>query len=202
MYNKTQQKIVVHTRKLVYRLFSGRSVPAHNLDHIVRVRNLAIKIAKKEKADVFLSELSAWLHDVGRIVEKKTGHCHHFLSYKMCRGWFRSDPGFKDLSRRDKLVVLYAVRNHWNDMANKYPAAWILRDADKIDGYGRAGVKRMLEGCHHLGIKYPDFRLCIYTMVNLKTATAKKIVRDKKLFDPIKKVHNLMLKKQVVIPSL
>ena len=44
------------------------------------------------------------------------------------------------LKKAEKLVVLYAVRYHWNDAADKYKEAIILRDADKLDIYG---VKRI-----------------------------------------------------------
>ena len=197
MYNKIQQKIAAHARERVKNLFRNHPVPAHNFDHIFRVRNWSVKLAAAEGADVFLCELAAWLHDIGRTEERSGGPCHHELSYKMCRWWFRQDMVFKYLSNIEKLIILYAVRNHWNDMANKYDVAWILRDADKLDGYGRAGVKRALEGSHDNSIVHFDLRLCIYTLSYLKSKTARKILRDKKMDEPIKRLNERLLKKQI-----
>jgi len=197
MYSKIQKEICGYAREKVQKLFIAHPVPAHNFDHISRVRNWAVKIATSEGANIFLCELAAWLHDIGRVEEKNGGPCHHKLSYEMCRRWFRQDAVFKSLSDKEKLIILYSIRNHWNDMANDYDVAWILRDADKIDGYGRAGVRRALEGCRGGDIIHLDLRLCIYTMGYLKTAVAKKIVRDRKLAEPIKKLNVRVLKKQV-----
>lgn len=145
-YTKAQLRLLRHVKAKVKRLFVETPVRAHGYDHTSRVVAWAKQIARGEKArNPFLCELAAWLHDIGRVKEEKlsgSNHEHHELSYQLLRQWFKDDREFDLLTRAEKIELLYAVRYHWNHAARKYDTAWILRDADKLDGFGNAGVKR------------------------------------------------------------
>lgn len=201
MYTKKQQKVIDFTENKVRKLFKDYRVAAHGFGHTSRVRNWAVKIAQAEKADVFICELAAWLHDIGRTKEKKRvplSAAHHELSYQMCQGWFRREPLFKLLTKQQKLAILYAVRYHWNDAADKYKVALILRDADKFDALGQIGVKRAIQFYQKHGVRLEtDLRLKYYCYHWLRTKTAQKIAMKNKMTRPAEKFLISILKKQI-----
>lgn len=152
MYTKEQQVILKYTHQRVKAFFKAVDAPGHGYDHAERVAKWAVIIAKSEKADIFLSEICAVLHDIGRGLEKDNpDKTHHELSYELCREWFRQDATFDFFTKAQKLLILYSLRYHWNDAADKYKEAIVLRDADKIDALGKIGLKRLLEYCKHTG---------------------------------------------------
>lgn len=200
MYTPEQKKLIKHARAKVKNLFAQNPVPAHNFDHAKRVSKWAVQIAKAEKANVFLSELTAVLHDIGRVPEHAPGNtkAHHELSYELCREWFREDKEFDVLSKKDKLQILYALRYHYNDAADKYPVAWILRDADKLDLFGNIGLKRTLIFYKDDQAKIElDLRLRYHALGNLRSKTAKRIIQQRKLFTPAQKYLAALLQKKI-----
>ena len=46
---------------------------SHNWQHSLRVVNLATHIADKEEANISVIKIAAYLHDIGRKYENKTG---------------------------------------------------------------------------------------------------------------------------------
>ncbi len=182
-----EQQIIKHTRAKVYELFKKHPSKGHDFAHTKRVRDWAVKIARGEKADMFLCEMSAWLHDVGRVKEKtvSTDRSHHERSYAMCQQWFRTDKVLSGLSETRKLAILYAVRYHWNNAADKYKIAGILRDADKLDLFGITGVRRLIktfgDNDDRLGMA---LRLSGDCLLWFKTKTAKRILKKNKMAEP------------------
>lgn len=202
MYSSVERQIILHTSFKVENLFKNYPVPAHGIEHIKNVVKHAKQIAVKEKADIFLAELSAWFHDIGRTLEigdSLHGNKHHELSYKLCQKWFEEDEIYGKLNYKQKEILLYSVRYHWNNAADKYETAWILRDADKLDSLGKNGIKRMLEfsGKNESKLEL-DLRLRYDIFYWLKTKTAKKIVKDKKMMEQIDKFYLNKLKKRLV----
>lgn len=202
MYTKEQQKLLNYTRKKVQDLFRKYPTPAHGFDHAERVAKNARKIAAAEKArGVFLCELSAWLHDIGRVTEhyaKGNKKSHHELSYEMLRGWFKKDRMFDMLTKPQKLELLYAVRYHWNNVADKYDTAWILRDADKLDILGKVGLERSKvfyagdDQKLNMGLRY-----AVETLYWFHTRTAQKWVQEKQLIKPILVFYKKYLKSKI-----
>ncbi len=200
-YTIEQVELLGHVEQKIRKLFLENPVPAHGIEHISRVVEWARKIAPKEKAkSIFLCELAAWLHDIGRLREDNPGEDsrkHHELSYIMLQEWFREDKAFDILSKKEKLELLYAVRYHWNNMADKYDTAWILRDADKLDAFGKVGIERVKE----LFPKDEEWNLYlrhIYEIfIHVRTKTAKKIIKDKKLMDAVEKEYKSYLKSKI-----
>lgn len=208
--NKIQ--IIKYTAKKVQDLLKNHPALGHDVVHVARVATWARLIASREKArldssstarqaNVFLSEMSGWLHDIGRTKEIEKGvfsSLHHEISYEMCREWFRSDSVLNTLSKKDKEIILYAVRYHWNNAANKYPEAIILRDADKLDILGSRGVKRAVEYWHGDEINLEKaFRMVFSEIHFIMTKTAQKIVKDQKMIEPMEKFYFKLLKKRI-----
>lgn len=203
MYYSTQQQTLLHyTRKKVHDLFKKHPVPGHDFEHSQRVAEHARIIAKAEHArSVFLCELAGWLHDIGRVTEQYTKgnkKTHHELSYEMLRKWLKKDHRFDVLTKQEKLELLYAVRYHYNNMADKYDTAWILRDADKLDVFGKIGLKRTLEfyaGSDeklNMGLRYA-FEILYF----FRTKTARKIMEKKQLLKPMLNFYKKYLKNKI-----
>ena len=198
IYTEAQQKLLKRVKTKVKQLFAKTPVPAHGFDHISRVAAWTRQIAQIEKAkQPFLCELAGWLHDIGRVKEKKlsgSDHVHHELSYQLLQQWFKNDREFDLLTRAEKIELLYSVRYHWNCTARKYDTALILRDADKLDGFGVAGVERAREAF------LPDeeawnqnFRYQYSNYLQLETKCAILLVKRYKLLEPLHKAHNQYL---------
>lgn len=205
MITKTQQKqLISYTKKKLKALFKSSTDKAHDYSHSARVAAYAVQIAKSQKASVFMCELAGWLHDIGRTIEKDNpGVTHHELSYRMCQQWFREDPVYSVLSDLEKRVLLYALRYHWNNFADASEVAIILRDADKIDLFGKIGIKRAVEFCKHSGLSLEtDFRGKFDSFYWLRTNKARAIVKQKKLMPPLEVYYKKMLLKRIKPVSL
>ncbi|KKU07505.1 MAG: tRNA-specific 2-thiouridylase MnmA [Candidatus Magasanikbacteria bacterium GW2011_GWA2_45_39] len=185
-----QVKAIRYIETKVRRFFKVKSAPGHGIEHAERVARYARMIAQKEHESTWLCEAQGWLHDVGRTSEyfnnpkKKT---HHDLSFELLQEWFIKDKklaGFFTYHEREEL--LYNIRYHWNDGANKYKSALVLRDADKLDLLGQDGIKRHFESPTVLD----DTQRCIWFLINvlrgerLGTRIARKIAKENKLYDP------------------
>src|SRR5258708_3999459 len=57
-----KRDVIKKTEEFVKKTMTGD--PGHDWSHVNRVRKVALYIAKKEKADAFIVELAALLHDV------------------------------------------------------------------------------------------------------------------------------------------
>lgn len=200
MYTAKQQELIQYTRRKVIHYFDNHPAPGHGSDHATRVANWAVKIATAEKRNIFLCEMAGWLHDVGRVPEYGSGNTksHHEFSYEICQDWFRNDSDFKTLTKKEKLILLYSIRYHWNNAADKYVEAIILRDADKLDLFGKIGIKRTEEffnfDKHKINL---NMRLKANDAFWIRTKTARNFFTKYKMFDPIYKYELKNLKSQI-----
>lgn len=202
VFNSNQQKLLSHVKSKVKRLFDETPVAAHGFDHISRVAAWVRLIARGANARrPFLCELAGWLHDIGRTREEKLAgdnHVHHELSYQILKEWFRDDREFGLLTRAEKIELLYAVRYHWNRMARKYDTAWILRDADKLDGFGVAGVKRAREAfADNEKAWNQNFRYQFSNYLQLETKYAILLVKRHKLLKPLELAYYKYLRGKI-----
>lgn len=201
-YTEQQKQLIAYSRQKVESAFAKRPSRAHGIDHVARVARWAGEIARAEKArSVFICELAAWFHDIGRAFEKKldsNDNNHTEFSYKTLREWFRDDKHFDILTRAQKSELLYCVRYHWNDEANKYDTAWILRDSDKLDCYGEIGVKR-LRAAFGFGTEEWNLAMrCMFAMtIRMRTETARQIVKIRHLLAPMERELKKFLKNRI-----
>ena len=123
---------------------------AHNLDHVFRVYNLCLLIAKSEK-DVDLEILipSALLHDIARVEESadKTGKIDHAVL-----GSVLAEDILRNLYYEEEQIekIKHCIIAHRFRTGNepKSIEAKILFDSDKLDIIGATGIARsfMLAG--------------------------------------------------------
>ncbi|OGH66700.1 MAG: hypothetical protein A3B90_02695 [Candidatus Magasanikbacteria bacterium RIFCSPHIGHO2_02_FULL_41_13] len=202
MYTSQQQAFLEYVTEKVKNLFVEFPAPGHDFQHASNVGTYAKDVATKENAhSIFLSELAGILHDIGRAPEHHNPENklrHHDLSYQMLRQWFREDSQFDFLTREEKLELLYSVKYHWNDAADDYDTAWILRDADKLDGLGCRGLERFQQyrAGDPAGIGL-DCRLTYQFWYWIHTATARQIATQKKLIEEMDKIIIEDLKKKI-----
>ncbi|WP_346913355.1 HD domain-containing protein [Clostridium sp.] len=123
---------------------------AHNLDHVFRVYNLCLLIAKHEE-DVDLEVLipSALLHDIARVEESKdkTGELDHaILGSEIAEDILRKLQYEEEKIQRIKHCIIAHRFRTGNEPTTI--EAKILFDSDKLDAIGAIGIARtfMLSG--------------------------------------------------------
>lgn len=131
----TTEETLANVRQIIFKQFSGEGT-GHDYFHIERVVTNALKIGRKENADLFLVELSAWLHDVG--------------DYKLNGGIDKST---------EQITIILSGLNISKDILNKVieivsqvsfskgkkaesMEAKVVQDADRLDAIGAMGVAR------------------------------------------------------------
>lgn len=119
------------------------SCSAHNLDHVYRVYNLSLTLAKGIKVDQEVLKAAVLLHDIARVREDNdnTGKTDHAML-----GAEMAEKILLKLSfPSDKIEhIKDCIRTHRYRADNKPKTleAKILFDADKLDAIGAIGVSR------------------------------------------------------------
>jgi len=138
---KINKQIIEKIRDKAKEYFVGGD-SSHDWSHVERVHNLAIKIGKKEKANLNIVEIASYLHDVGRKEETDS-------KGKICHAEKGVEISKKILSKYnlDEEVVeniLHCVlsHRHRNNHNPETIEAKVLFDADKLDGIGAVGIAR------------------------------------------------------------
>jgi len=135
------QIIIEKIREEAKKYFIGAS-GCHDWTHVERVRNLAMHIGKEEGADLFVLEIAAFLHDIGRKEEMKAkgAFCHAEQGAK------EAEEILSKYKINDSFVknILHCIITHRYRNNNKPETieAKCLFDADKLDSIGAIGVAR------------------------------------------------------------
>ena len=115
---------------------------SHAFDHTERVCNLALKIGKKEKADLDILKAAALLHDISRLKEDNNEiecHAEH--------GAETAEKILKEMKfPEDKIKnVVYSIKvhRHSKGLTAETKEAKILQDADRLDALGAITIARM-----------------------------------------------------------
>ncbi len=183
----------------------------HDIAHLERVMRLALHIQKEEGGDRLIIGISAYLHDIHRLLENRE---HKFFSPKM------SLPIVKDLLKsvdfpdREISKVLHCIEFHEEyDFTPQGKTVsdletLILQDADNLDAMGAIGIARafMYAGHHGAVMWNPEVPLnpealfedakslddastihhfyhnILKLCDNMNTSTAKSIAKDRQEF--------------------
>lgn len=121
----------------------------HDIHHLIRVKNIALTIAKKEGGDSNLIIIAALVHDVHRLMEKQANETIQPI---------KSLPLVKEILEQANveeniiLQVLPIVKNHelwfngvWNGGTHHPIEIQILQDADALDAIGAIGIVRCIQ---------------------------------------------------------
>jgi len=158
---------------------------AHNIDHVMRVYNLCLHLAKGEKVDLEVLKAAALLHDVARVKEDsdnsgKTDHA--LLGAKMAKSILKKFHFTEKKIRHIQNCIVshrYRTGNEPDTLEAK-----ILFDSDKLDTIGAIGVARSFVWVGHNDAKiYSDVDIDKYAKINLGGKLNGRI-RNKKLHSP------------------
>lgn len=147
----TPQQILDSVKQIIYNKFSGEGT-GHDYFHIERVVKTAVQIARQENADLFLTELAAWLHDVG--------------DHKLNNGVDKSEEQItlilRSLNLSQELIsqvieIVSQVSFSKGKTAESLEAK-IVQDADRLDALGAIGIARVFAygGSKQREIHNPD----------------------------------------------
>jgi len=121
--------------------------PAHDIDHVMRVYNLCLKLAKYEPSvDLDVLRTAALLHDIARTREDKDGHAGMLGVDHAILGTEMSDKILKELGYPPEKMehIKHCIASHRFRGENPPGTieAKILSDADKLDVLGATGIAR------------------------------------------------------------
>lgn len=117
----------------------------HDISHLERTMNLALHIQEHEGGDRVVIGISAFLHDIHRLMQNQLGH---FVSPKESLGKVKEILDKVELTDEQVYKILHAIEYHevynWNNPNNKEEDinTLILQDADNLDAIGAIGVGR------------------------------------------------------------
>jgi uncharacterized protein len=115
---------------------------SHAFDHTERVYNLALKIGKKEKADLDVLKAAALLHDVARLKEDNGEvKCHAEHGAEIAEKILK-EMNFPE-DKIKNVVHSIKVHRHSKGLPAETKEAKILQDADRLDALGAITVARM-----------------------------------------------------------
>ena len=171
-------------RRIVEKEMEGTS-PAHDIDHVLRVYNLCLKLAKHERnVDLDVLKTAALLHDIARSKESLEVD-HAVLGAEI------SEKILKELGYPQEKIerVKHCILTHRFRSENRPETieAKILSDADKLDVLGAVGIARSFILAGEYGQKlFVDMPIEEYIKQNLEGGKY-----DGKIIDPSKHSPNL-----------
>ncbi len=138
------EEIIHQLEKEVKVLFHEES-SGHDIYHLKRTMNTALTLQEKEGGDKLIIAVSAFLHDVHRIIQKETGK---FCSPKDSLPKVKEILDKTNLTEEQKEKVLHCVEYHeeYNFSENGKTVndieTLVLQDADNLDAIGAIGIGR------------------------------------------------------------
>lgn len=112
----------------------------HDWWHVFRVWELAKVIGKKEKADLFIVELSALLHD---IADWKFYHGDETIGPKVAREWLEKlKVEQKIIEKVCHIVEHVSFKGAGVESKMQTLEGKIVQDADRLDAIGAIGIAR------------------------------------------------------------
>jgi uncharacterized protein len=163
-----------------------KECPGHNIDHVLRVYNLALKIAEGEgEVDWEVLQTATLLHDIGgsRETSDPTGATDHAVESAKMAAPILTEAGFSATKIKHVQECIVSHRYKTNSVPQTIEAK-ILFDADKLDALGAIGIARVFvwTGKNKASI-YKKVDLDKYIQENLG-GSIKGRIQDKTLHSP------------------
>lgn len=119
------------------------SCSAHDMDHVMRVYNLALHLAETEDVDLDVIKAAALLHDIARVKEDDdpTGKINHAILSAEMASPILKEVGFPEekISHVQDCIVSHRYKT---DNKPKTKEAQLVFDSDKLDAIGAIGMAR------------------------------------------------------------
>lgn len=124
--------------------FARENLDELNYEHSKRVRKFALKLAKKENANIEIVEIASWLHDIAK--PKYSGMDHHIKGVEIAKEFFQKSGADQKLAE----AVLHCIEAHM--MKCDVPdapqpntiEAKVLLDADMINFISPFGIAKII----------------------------------------------------------
>ena len=132
-------KVMKQIEKAAEQYHSGQG--CHGFDHVLHVRELALRIASAEGADLEIVEAAALLHDIG-IIKEEAGEigCHAEFGAEEAKKILEK-AGFPK-GKREKVCHCIAVHRASKRKKAETLEALVLQDADRLELLGAIGIGR------------------------------------------------------------
>ncbi len=112
----------------------------HDWWHIYRVRNTALRLAKEEKANLFVVELASLLHD---IADHKFNNGDINIGPKIAGEWLRSlKVEEHDIEHVKEIIADLSFKGANVPTLMKTIEGKVVQDADRLDALGAIGIAR------------------------------------------------------------
>ncbi len=164
----TDKQIIEATRNYVKNSLVNAE-PGHDWFHIERVCRLAKFINKKEKADMFIVEMAALLHDISDYKFSESGEDIKNIMDLL-------DDLDVDKKRKNMILeIIHHISFKGSGEKNKMksPEGRIVQDADRLDALGAVGIARVFSFAGHK--KNPYFDPSVRPQKNMKFKEYKKM---------------------------
>jgi uncharacterized protein len=135
----SEKEILSKTEAYVRNKLEGEG-SGHDWWHIHRVRNTALKLGKKEKADLFVIELAALLHD---IADHKFHDGDEKIGPATARKWLSNlNTDESVIDHVCEIIRDVSFKGAEVETPMKTKEGQIVQDADRLDAIGAIGVAR------------------------------------------------------------
>jgi uncharacterized protein len=143
-----KEQIINKTAEFVKVTLSGQD-PGHDWWHVYRVWKNSILIVKNEKADMFVVELAALLHD---IADWKFHGGSDDIGHQMAREWLEKNS-VNEIIISHVCQIIKDVSFKGAGVENKIKTleGMIVQDADRLDAIGAIGIARSFSYGGHKG---------------------------------------------------
>ncbi|RSL29843.1 HD domain-containing protein [Salibacterium salarium] len=118
--------------------FFSNTDPSHDYWHTYRVATWAIKIAEEEKADLFICELAAWLHD---IVDTKLNDSKE-EAVNQIREWLQKHVSNEEHVHHIMEIICTMSYRNGEQAEMTTLEGKVVQDADRLDAIGAIGIAR------------------------------------------------------------
>ncbi|GAB5409496.1 MAG: HD domain-containing protein [Balneolaceae bacterium] len=133
-----KKELLLKTEDFVKAKIEGDA--GHDWWHVHRVRNTALSIAIKEKADLFIVELAALLHD---IADHKFHDGDEKIGSITARNWLKElDVEEHHILHICEIITDLSFKGANVDTSMRTLEGKIVQDADRLDAIGAIGIAR------------------------------------------------------------
>ncbi len=134
------QEIIQKTEGYAKSVLQGES-SGHDWWHICRVRNLAVHIGREEKADLYVVELTALLHD---IADYKFHNGDESIGPKTARAWLEKQKAGEELILHVcEIIKDISFKGAKVETPMRTLEGKVVQDADRLDAIGAIGISRV-----------------------------------------------------------
>jgi len=150
-------KIIKNTEKYVKNKMLGDSA-GHDWWHVYRVWKVAVHIGKQEKANMFVVELGALLHD---IADFKFNNGDETAGSRVSREWLEEQKVDEAIIKHVcDIVENVSFKGAKVKSKMKTTEGMVVQDADRLDAIGAIGIARTFAygGAKELEMYNPEIR--------------------------------------------